>query len=402
MQQPTLTPHHSMSSGHSDGLVIPQAMRVNPLSMPKGAKYQCEICSKPAHLQCSACRVTFYCSDEHQIFDGKGIHATVCSQLQFIRSPPPTIGLEAERKRHKQQILETQKSLIAFTRDEATKFLKRNQYEMAFPPARLLIKLSCKVYGNESIELVPSYLLLAEATLGMGQLDQTEEYLSLANWSMIQNPDCPYEIRAQLHENFGRLYADQQRYDEALQRLANAVYHSTLMYGTMHIRVATGLFLMATVFVAQNRMGAATSFFVKVVHIWQKRLLILLFGEQDEPTSDPLTEAEIAEGTNLMSTILAHRIQYSTDEQDAAIAESHHVIALIHLLTENYEEAMQSIESALEITQELGADHALSRMIRSTKMRIEQTLYHSPNTARNSSKSNTPRFGFEPLNTFKK
>ena len=46
------------------------------------------------------------------------------------------------------------------------------------------------VFGNGRIELVPSYLLLAEANLGLGRFKQAEEFLSLANWSILKNPDC--------------------------------------------------------------------------------------------------------------------------------------------------------------------------------------------------------------------
>ena len=47
-----------------------------------------------------------------------------------------------------------------------------------------------EVYGKGNIELVPSYLLLAEANLGLGRFKQAEEFLSLANWSILKNPDC--------------------------------------------------------------------------------------------------------------------------------------------------------------------------------------------------------------------
>ena len=36
------------------------AMSVNPLATPKGLKLLCELCQKPAHVQCINCRVTYY------------------------------------------------------------------------------------------------------------------------------------------------------------------------------------------------------------------------------------------------------------------------------------------------------------------------------------------------------
>ena len=35
-------------------------MSVNPLATPKGLKLLCELCQKPAHVQCTNCRVTYY------------------------------------------------------------------------------------------------------------------------------------------------------------------------------------------------------------------------------------------------------------------------------------------------------------------------------------------------------
>jgi hypothetical protein len=33
---------------------------VYPLAFPKGIKYLCELCQKPAHRVCEKCRVTYY------------------------------------------------------------------------------------------------------------------------------------------------------------------------------------------------------------------------------------------------------------------------------------------------------------------------------------------------------
>ncbi len=33
---------------------------VYPLAFPKGQKYSCELCQKPAHKVCDKCRVTYY------------------------------------------------------------------------------------------------------------------------------------------------------------------------------------------------------------------------------------------------------------------------------------------------------------------------------------------------------
>lgn len=40
--------------------IPPPPNAFSPLSNPRGCDLKCEVCSKPAYLQCSACRVTYY------------------------------------------------------------------------------------------------------------------------------------------------------------------------------------------------------------------------------------------------------------------------------------------------------------------------------------------------------
>ena len=69
---------------------------------------------------------------------------------------------------------------------------------------------------------MPSYLLLAEANLGLRNLAQAEEFLSLANYSVLKNPECSNTIRSQLHRNFGKLYALQGKNQQARARAPRA------------------------------------------------------------------------------------------------------------------------------------------------------------------------------------
>jgi len=85
-------------------------------------------------------------------------------------------------------------------------------FELSIPGAVQALRFSLDVYGAGKIELVPCYLLLAEANLGLGRHKQAEEYLSLANWSILKNPDCSNRTKSQLYRNFGKLYASQVLY----------------------------------------------------------------------------------------------------------------------------------------------------------------------------------------------
>lgn len=59
------------------------------------------------------------------------------------------------------------------------------------------LSFSKEIFGDGSIEMVPPYLLLSEANLGLGLLQSAEEFLSMANWSILKTPDCSSAIRSQ-------------------------------------------------------------------------------------------------------------------------------------------------------------------------------------------------------------
>lgn len=58
------------------------------------------------------------------------------------------------------------------------------------PGAVQSLRFSTQVFGDGAIEIVHAYLLLAEANLGLRRYKQTEEFLGMANWSVLKNPDC--------------------------------------------------------------------------------------------------------------------------------------------------------------------------------------------------------------------
>lgn len=74
--------------------------------------------------------------------------------------------------------------------------------------------------GQESIDLVPTYLLLGKASIGLKQYAQAEEYLSMAKWAILKVKDCSQEIRGLLHRNIGLLYLAKANYKDALKETA--------------------------------------------------------------------------------------------------------------------------------------------------------------------------------------
>ena len=58
------------------------------------------------------------------------------------------------------------KQMIELCRTEGQKLLFEGRYDRVVPAALESLKFSIEVYGLSSIELVPSYLILGEASIG--------------------------------------------------------------------------------------------------------------------------------------------------------------------------------------------------------------------------------------------
>jgi hypothetical protein len=86
-------------------------------------------------------------------------------------------------------------------------------------------KIREKVFGENSIELLPAYFILAEANICMGgsRLKKAEEFLIAAYWNLLKftsdegdkgsaqddvlvSKDEIERYRASLHKTFGRLF----------------------------------------------------------------------------------------------------------------------------------------------------------------------------------------------------
>jgi hypothetical protein len=89
---------------------------VYPLAFPKSIAHKCEICGKTASRMCSKCRVTYYCSEEHQTADNVGIHDKICSTLSSLRSKQPFLPSEEERRERDREIRDRKIHLIEMTR----------------------------------------------------------------------------------------------------------------------------------------------------------------------------------------------------------------------------------------------------------------------------------------------
>lgn len=333
---------------------------INRLSKAKGAKYLCEITGAPATLVCSECPV-YFATKEHFDVWWRGIGNLIAQDIVVLRGPPKMIGSEEERHRRNEELMGIRRELLELCTETAQKFLVQGKYELAVPGALQSLKFAIEVHGSEATELVPSYLLLAEANLGLRRLKIAEEFLSLANWNILKHPQAGSSMMSNLQRNFGRLYAAQQRYNEALQAFATDIYHSSLEFGPENIRSAPSYFHMGRVFQSHQKADRAASFYAKVVDVYSKFLEAWMSENSFEQSSD-ITAVEVEEAIEIVKHITDYREKRSEDDQsDTArleTAEGRYALGLLQVYTGDIAGGGESLNAALEVfLSTVGVDH---------------------------------------------
>ncbi|XP_077106340.1 zinc finger MYND domain-containing protein 12 isoform X2 [Ranitomeya variabilis] len=339
---------------------------VNPLSNPKGVKLQCELCHSPAYIQCRGCKVTYYCDVEHQRADWASIHEKICQLLIPVRTPVPFLNSAAERSHSIQQLLQRKKHLIELTSKEAQRLLYEGRHVDVIPAASHSLSFSVDVYGLASVELVPVYLILAEANIGLGHLTQAEEYLSRAYWTVLKTIDCSNSIKSKLHRNLGLLYSAKGEFEESLRHLSNDVFFVSTVSGPSHISTSGGFFHMANIFFRQNKMDIADSLYSEVTDIWHAHLSRLVEVRlqaslrsgpawYDDPDQEYLDENQEAEAVQILNAIYDIREQ-APKKEPAKMARILHTLAMLYFLSRDFHKANEWGKKLLQITDQLPRD----------------------------------------------
>ncbi|XP_030211120.1 zinc finger MYND domain-containing protein 12 [Gadus morhua] len=281
---------------------------ISPLALPKGTRKQCELCQKPARLQCLQCRVTFYCDPDHQAADWVGIHQEVCPRLAWMRRPAPPLVLQADRDAHHAQARLRMEELLGVCREVARGKLGEGRHQEALPALQLALACGLELYGSGAIPLVPLYLMLGRAYMGLGRLGRARVYLSDAEWSMLQNPGCERVLLHQLHRTLGCLHTSTGDLESALFHLATDVYHATEEFGLDSTVPCGGYFLMAEVFRRQEKKQVARSLYSQVATTWHSHLTRLCepyLSSGSIPIQPPFDYTQLVESDRMLRSMLA-------------------------------------------------------------------------------------------------
>ncbi|XP_074073895.1 zinc finger MYND domain-containing protein 12 isoform X3 [Macrotis lagotis] len=276
----------------------------------------------------------------------------------------PFYNSEEERRHGREQLLQRQKHLIELCYKVAQKYLFEGKHEESVPAALHSLRFRINVYGLNSVQLVPAYLLLAEASIGLGHVVQAEEYLSQAQWTVLKSSDCTDEIHSLLHRNLGLLYTAKENYKEARFHLANDIYFASCEFGSEHIRTSEAYFLLANVFFRQEKMDIADSLYTKVTDIWhafldqhiqrqlhaRKKPLDILAKEMENDTG--LDEPQEAEAVHILGTILEFR-EHTAKEKPEMTIKILKTVAMLHYLMMNLSKAHELAQKAYLLSKEL-------------------------------------------------
>lgn len=335
-----------------------------PLALPKGTEKLCELCQRRAYLQCTKCRVAFYCDAEHQQADWIGIHERICQLLVPVRTP--TLFSLQKAGRIETQLKKAE--LIEISRVVAESKLSEGRHQEALPAAQFCLRCSIDVHGPSTVQLVPAYLLLADANMGMGNLALVAELLSQAEWAVLKSPECGHAVHHRLHRRLGRLHTVTGNLEAALLNFANDIYFASEEYGLDSIVTCGGYFLMADVFAKQGKMTIARSLYSEVAHTWHSHLAKLLKTHIENVQKNPnlllepsFDKAQQFEVDGMLRTILEFE-QNDSRKDSAQIALVAHCLAMLWFLGGDAIKALGFGSTALQASQ-LIPNHDLTESI---------------------------------------
>ena len=356
---------------------------LNLLAFPRNESPKCELTGVSATVQlvtpyCSL----FYANEAVAEQSWYGIIQKIAHLLAPLVAPAPMIGTKDERTKRNKNVNMSKRSLIEFCLAESANHLSTEKFQLAVPAASQALKFSLELEGDMSILVVEPYLQLGQASLGLKRYSQTQEYLSLAKWIVMNTEECSDLTRSRLHQLLGQLQSAQGQFDTAKVDFSKCVYFSSRFYGAESIQTSSGYFRLGDCFQAQGNVECALALFDKVIDVWYKFLSNIHLMSTQEGTNNgaevsaivnSLSEEHVTDGSHQIARVLETRGRLLGGEH-IATGEAAYTLGLFQFfLLGNPTEAethMLTAQQAYEV--QLGAQHTSTRHVANVLTLVKQ------------------------------
>ena len=355
---------------------------LNLLAFPRNENPKCELTGVSATVQLVTPYCTLYYANEAVAEQSwYGIVQKIAHLLAPLVAPAPMIGTKDERTKRNKNVDLSKRSLIEFCLAESSNHLSAEKYQLAVPAASQALKFSLELEGDMSILVVEPYLQLGQASLGLKRYSQTQEYLSLAKWIVMNSDECSDLTRSRLHQLLGQLQSAQGQFDSAKVDFSKSVYFSSRFYGAESIQTSSGYFRLGDCFLAQGNVESALALFDKVIDVWYKFLSnIHLMSTQEGDNGaevaavvNSLSEEHVTDGNTQVARVLEARGRLLGAEH-IATGEAAYTLGLFEffLLGKplDAETHMLTAQQAYEV--QLGPQHTSTRHVANVLTLVKQ------------------------------
>ncbi|KAH9601639.1 hypothetical protein LSM04_005406 [Trypanosoma melophagium] len=292
--------------------------------------------------------------------------------VRLMDGPANGVNALAARIAHGERVSTVIAQLLDRAQDESRRLLVEGDGEAAAEAGVKTLRLKERFYGKASVKLVPAYFHLARTNQYLGRYGNAEEMLSLAHFIILNNPDeVGTDVKAELHQTFGLLYAADNKLEAAVKHLTTATYYLSVLNGPENVLTTFGYFDLANVFATQASMEAAMALYDTVKSIWLRHLRGVLKDiveemlaarsvkryEDDEVVQEAGYASARAFGKDNLADVskMLHGIVNMQKERFASThpttARAHFVLGLFLLWVSKKEEAGRHLRAARVVSQ---------------------------------------------------
>ena len=365
-------------------------VKLNLLAFPRDVTPICELTGSKATVQLVTPYCSFYYANEECAQQAWfGILKKIVHLLPPLLQSPPIVGTQEERAKRSKALLLNKKSLADYCLTEASNLLSVRKFQLAKPAALQALKFFQDLDGERAVSTIEPYLQLGQSSLGMQDIKKAEEFLSLANWIILNN-QVSDKTRSKFHMLLGRVFVARGDFENAKSEFASCIFYASKYFGAESITTSMGYFRLGDTFLALGNVEIALDFYDKVVDIWYKYLTklysvsasnsaqntglvslavpskpdIQTLEQQEMNLGEALTEEEIADGRSQLAQILDNRRRI-LGNRHIAIGEVQYTLGLFEYLILNSDNAASTFTlAALEAYESnYGVEHLSTKHV---------------------------------------